>query len=81
MRLTCRHEGTCERIEHEEAFAQLEESDDQDKAKEDNLDETETADKDCNIDFFSIVEEALEGALKPKFYWFIVFETKFVFLK
>ena len=45
--------GDLLRVEHEEAFVQLEESDDQDKAEEANLDELERADEDCNIDFLA----------------------------
>ena len=39
---------------------QLEESDDQDGAEEDNFDESEEADEDCNIEFFSTVEGAVK---------------------
>ena len=48
------------RVEHEEAFVQLEESDDHHKAEEDNLDESEETDEDYNIDFFSTVEDAVK---------------------
>ena len=41
-----------ERVEHEEAFVQLEESDDQDAAEKDDLCESEEADKNYNIDCF-----------------------------
>ena len=40
-------------------FVLLEESYDQDEAEEDNLDESQEADEDCNIDFICPVEDVV----------------------
>ena len=52
------------RAENKEGFVQVEESDDQDEAEEDNLDELGKADEECNIDFFFFFTSTVEDAVK-----------------